>query len=166
MQNLMQKCLPVLLALIVMAGLPAITWASGDSLLPVIPEAQDRYSATQGCVEPTAEMRRNHMEYILHQRDDTVHRGIRTKQYSLEECINCHVSDAPDAPRYSSDEHFCNSCHSYAAVRIDCFQCHADRPVKTPGPHMSSGHAKSDIKPAALSAEPHQALATEVIRHD
>ena len=104
-----------------------------DSLLPVIPEAQGRVSEAQGCVEPVEEMRKNHMEYILHQRDETVYRGIRTRQYSLEECINCHVSDAPDAPRYGDVEHFCSSCHTYAAVQIDCFQCHADRPVKTSG---------------------------------
>lgn len=104
---------------------------AGDSLLPDIPQAQGRFSDTQGCVEPTEEMRRNHMEYILHQRDETMHRGVRTRQHSLVECINCHVSDAPDAPRVSSEEHFCNSCHTYAAVNIDCFQCHADRPVRT-----------------------------------
>jgi len=102
-----------------------------DSLLPEVPAAQARFSEAQGCVEPTDDMRRNHMKYILHQRDETMHRGIRTKQHSLVECINCHVSDAPDAARVSSEEHFCNSCHSYAAVNIDCFQCHADRPVKT-----------------------------------
>jgi len=96
-----------------------------------IPEAQRRFSEEQGCVEPTAEMRANHMEYILDQRDATMHEGIRTTQYSLNECIDCHVSDAPDAPRIDSEKHFCNSCHTYAAVSIDCFQCHADRPVKT-----------------------------------
>lgn len=96
-----------------------------------IPEAQRRFSEEQGCVEPTEEMRANHMEYILDQRDATMHEGIRTTQYSLNECINCHVSDAPDAPRADSEKHFCNSCHTYAAVSIDCFQCHADRPVKT-----------------------------------
>lgn len=96
-----------------------------------IPEAQRRFSAEQGCVEPTEEMRKNHMEYILDQRDATVHEGIRTRQYSLNECIDCHVSDAPDAPRADSEKHFCNSCHTYASVSIDCFQCHADRPVKT-----------------------------------
>ena len=96
-----------------------------------IPEAQRRFSEEQGCVEPTEEMRSNHMEYILDQRDATVHEGIRTTQYSLNECINCHVSDAADAPRADSENHFCNSCHTYAAVSIDCFQCHADRPVKT-----------------------------------
>ena len=98
---------------------------------PFIPKAQRRYSDTQGCVEPTEEMRKNHMEYILDQRDATVHEGIRTRQYSLEECINCHVSDAPDAPRVDSEKHFCNSCHTFASVSIDCFQCHADRPVKS-----------------------------------
>lgn len=104
---------------------------AGDSILPELPEAQGRFSETQGCVEPTADMRANHMEYILHQRDETMYEGIRGSRHSLVECINCHVSDAPDAPRVSSEEHFCNSCHSYAAVKIDCFQCHADRPVKT-----------------------------------
>jgi ribosomal protein L44E len=115
-----------------------------DSLLPEIPAAQSRYSETQGCVEPTADMRRNHMKYILHQRDETMHRGIRTKQYSLVECINCHVSDTPDAARVSSEEHFCNSCHTYAAVNIDCFQCHADRPVKTSARQTMPAAAESD----------------------
>ena len=114
-----------------------------NSLLPEIPAAQARYSDAQGCVEPTAEMRRNHMNYILHQRDETMHRGVRTRQYSLVECINCHVSDAPDAPRVSSEKHFCNSCHSYAAVSIDCFQCHADRPVKTSGMHAMPAMGES-----------------------
>ncbi len=120
----------ILLLAAIAGGLALQAHASG-SLLPEVPEAQARYNETQGCVEPTAEMRKNHMKYILHQRDETVHRGVRTRQYSLNECINCHVSDAEDAPRISSEEHFCSSCHSYAAVRIDCFQCHADRPVGT-----------------------------------
>jgi hypothetical protein len=96
-----------------------------------IPQAQRRFSEEQGCVEPTAEMRKNHMDYIQDQRDATVHEGIRTRQHSLEECINCHVSDAPDAPHVDSEKHFCNSCHTFVSVSIDCFQCHADRPVKS-----------------------------------
>ena len=115
----------LLSGLLASVAMPAL---ADSSLLPEVPAAQARYSEAQGCVEPTAEMRRNHMKYILHQRDRTMHKGIRTRQYSLNGCINCHVSDAPDAPRASSEKHFCNSCHSYAAVNIDCFQCHADRP--------------------------------------
>ena len=114
-----------------------------------IPKAQRRFSAEQGCVEPTAEMRTNHMEYILEQRDATVHEGIRTRQHSLQECINCHVSEADDAPRADSDKHFCNSCHTYAAVSIDCFQCHADRPVKSKFQSLTSSRMHP-VNPVAV----------------
>ena len=125
---------------------------AADSLLPEIPEAQARFSEAQGCVEPTDEMRVNHMQYILHQRDQTMYEGIRTRQHSLVECINCHVSDAPDAPRVDSEEHFCNSCHTYAAVSVDCFQCHADRPVKTSGTHSMSTTPAQHLQARAAEA--------------
>lgn len=142
----------IILLMAITAGF-AMQGQAGDSLLPKIPAAQERFSEAQGCVEPTADMRRNHMKYILHERDETVHEGIRGSRHSLKECINCHVSDAPDAPRVSSEEHFCNSCHSYAAVHIDCFQCHADRPVKT-GQHQT------------VSADSPRILASEGIAHE
>ena len=84
------------------------------------------------CVEDEDEMRRNHMKYILHQRDKTMHEGIRTETYSLAKCIACHVepNDKGELPRHGDKEHFCSTCHEYAAVQIDCFQCHADRPQK------------------------------------
>ncbi len=142
-----------------------------DSILPEVPEAQARFSEEQGCVEPTGEMRKNHMDYILHQRDETVHEGVRTRQYSLNECINCHVSDAEDAPRVSSEEHFCNSCHSYAAVKIDCFQCHADRPVKTsrihsPSTGANARHARTGANPEQLTTENLRMLVSEGIAHE
>ncbi|MDW3096291.1 MAG: hypothetical protein R8G33_11505 [Gammaproteobacteria bacterium] len=83
------------------------------------------------CVEDPTWMRTNHFETVLHQRDDTVIRGIRTTKHSLKNCIDCHVTPNAEGEyaRYSnSEEHFCASCHTYAAVTIDCFQCHADRP--------------------------------------
>ncbi len=83
------------------------------------------------CVEDPVWMRSNHFETVLHQRDKTVVQGIRTKKHSLKNCIDCHITPNAqgDYARYSnSEEHFCASCHSYAAVSIDCFQCHADRP--------------------------------------
>ena len=83
------------------------------------------------CVEDPEWMRTKHFETILHQRDETVLHGIRTTKHSLKNCIDCHITpnSSGDYARYSnSEEHFCASCHSYAAVSIDCFQCHADRP--------------------------------------
>lgn len=93
--------------------------------MPVIPMGMG-----DSCVEDTDFMRRNHMDMLKHQRDETTLRGVRTKQYSLVECINCHVVNGPgmEAVSASDPRHFCRSCHEYAAVNIDCFQCHASRP--------------------------------------
>lgn len=85
------------------------------------------------CVEPTAEMRKNHMVYLDVHRDKTVIEGIRTNKHSLNECINCHVVPTREdgsAVHYTDEkkDHFCASCHTYVGVKLDCFQCHADRP--------------------------------------
>ena len=109
-------------------GFAASAWA--ETPLPEIPRGKG-----DKCVEPTDDMRKNHMNYILHQRDETVISGIRTKRHSLVECIDCHVPKAADPAkqvRADSPKHFCNSCHTYAAVTIDCFQCHADTPSSEP----------------------------------
>jgi len=99
--------------------------ALADTPLPVIPKAKAR-----PCVEEPAVMRRNHMEFLKHQRDDTMRLGIRTSRFSLKECISCHAVDGADGKPVTikSERHFCNACHDYAAARIDCFQCHASTP--------------------------------------
>ena len=133
------------------------------------PWALEKSDSSTGCVEPTADMRKNHMDYIRDQRDATMHEGIRTKQHSLVECINCHVSDAPDAPHVDSEQHFCNSCHTYASVSIDCFQCHADRPVKSRFQPLSknSGHpVRTNVDPTVLATEQPQVLANEGIGNE
>ena len=95
-----------------------------------VPPPKGNYNDETLCVEPVEIMRRRHFDFILDHRDRTVIQGIRTKQYSLIGCIDCHVT--PDEQgkyaRYSENTHFCASCHQFAAVTIDCFQCHADRP--------------------------------------
>jgi [DsrC]-trisulfide reductase subunit J len=116
-----------MLAVLAAAPLPA---EAGRVPLPSHPEALKKFSATQDCVEPTDVMRRNHMKLILHQRDETMHLGIRTKRHSLAECVACHVS-RDKAGKYlpvNGPGEFCESCHEYAAVEIDCFQCHATVP--------------------------------------
>ncbi len=82
------------------------------------------------CVEPTEVMRREHMNYLFDQRDKTVISGIRTKKYSLTGCIDCHAQPAADGKivRAEEPEYFCTACHLYAAVKIDCFECHSDKP--------------------------------------
>ncbi len=84
----------------------------------------------ESCVAPTADMRRNHMEYLKHERDEVVREGVRDTQYSLAECVNCHgAHDDQGRPvPVNADGQFCDSCHHYAAVSIPCFQCHRKVP--------------------------------------
>lgn len=79
------------------------------------------------CVADPAFMRRNHMDLLKHQRDDTVHAGDRAGKFSLQACIQCHASLQTHSVTQASTN-FCVSCHSYAAVKIDCFECHAAQP--------------------------------------
>ncbi|HIE55193.1 MAG TPA: Hdr-like menaquinol oxidoreductase cytochrome c subunit [Chromatiaceae bacterium] len=84
----------------------------------------------ESCVEPTDVMRRNHFEFILHQRDLTVHQGIRGAKHSLVGCVDCHAKkDAQGKPvPVNAEGQFCAGCHEYAAVNIDCFSCHSTVP--------------------------------------
>lgn len=117
--------------LVILVGLTALPMISnaGD-LGPVPPKAKAKASEKTQCVEPIAEMRKNHMEFLLHKRDETMREGVRTKTHSLTECIDCHVTpnDKGEFARIGDDEHFCSSCHNYAAVNVDCFDCHSDLP--------------------------------------
>jgi hypothetical protein len=113
------------------AGLLLIAaWAGAQAEATDI-KAIAQVSETEKCVAPKEEMRRTHMQKILHQRDETMHKGIRTTRHSLQSCVNCHVTkdDAGQVVDISNPKHFCSSCHKYAAVSIDCFQCHNSKPT-------------------------------------
>lgn len=100
------------------------------SFVPELPQANEYADPVTKCVEPVEDMRRNHMNYILHQRDETVHAGVRTPQHSLARCVSCHVQKADDGQfvPINSKGQFCQTCHEFAAVKIDCFECHATVP--------------------------------------
>lgn len=79
------------------------------------------------CVADPAFMRRNHMDLLRHQRNETVHRGVREARASLKGCIECHASAETGSVAVARTD-FCVSCHSYAAVKVDCFECHSSKP--------------------------------------
>ena len=105
------------------------------------------------CVEPTDVMRRNHMEFLLHQRDETVHNGIRGAKHSLAGCVDCHatVTNGHAKPVNEPGE-FCAGCHEFAAVNIDCFQCHRTVPQEqsAAAPHPTT--VIGDVEPKDLGA--------------
>ena len=116
--------------LAVLFALAAFADASGERASrvarPVVKIAQG-----EACVAPTDEMRRNHMALLLHQRDRTLREGIRSTRFSLKGCVDCHASK--ETASVLGKDGFCSSCHEYASVKIDCFECHSAERQKATG---------------------------------
>jgi hypothetical protein len=108
--------------LALVAGAPM--QATAGSVKPVLERGKG-----DKCVEDTQTMRRNHMELLKHHRNETMREGIRTTKYSLKACISCHAS-AKTGSVAASKEDFCAACHNYAAVKLDCWDCHSTKPLK------------------------------------
>ena len=87
-----------------------------------------RIERGEACVAPTGEMRRDHMDMLLHQRDRTMRQGLREPRFSLKGCVDCHASR--ETGSVLGKDGFCSSCHEYAAVKIDCFECHSPQAQK------------------------------------
>ena len=102
---------------------------SHDGEIHVI-DGHSKADMLEQCVEPTEMMQKDHFGFLYHQRDNTVIDGIRTKQHSLANCIDCHVSydKSGTAIPINSEGQFCQTCHVQTAVNIDCFTCHATVP--------------------------------------
>lgn len=82
------------------------------------------------CVAPTEEIRRYHMDYLKHERIAVVQQGVRGSKYSIAECVDCHAGRdaAGKAVPVNAEGQFCQNCHNYTAVHIECFQCHRKVP--------------------------------------
>jgi [DsrC]-trisulfide reductase subunit J len=117
--------LAALFAGAVAIGLALADEPAGRTPIPAIPKAKGDH-----CVRDTAFMRRYHMVMLKHQRDETVHEGLRGGDFSIKGCVRCHAVAGSDGQpvSYADPKHFCRSCHSYASVSIDCFECHASKP--------------------------------------
>ncbi len=121
-----QKRLVVLLGMVLLS-VPSIG-LSQAGLSEVVPGS--RAAGLDACVAPTEDMRRNHMEHLLHKRDKTMRQGIRTLEFSLNECVSCHVAknDTGQFTPIADEGQFCQSCHKRVGQKIDCFQCHRTTP--------------------------------------
>ena len=116
--KLLRLLVTLLMALIAVSPGPTFAGDGSRTVQPAIEIANPG-----NCVAPVEEMRRNHMEMLRHQRDRTLRQGIRGEAVSLNACIECHASKKTGSVLGANDN-FCQGCHSYAAVKLDCFECH------------------------------------------
>ena len=122
------KGLIFLLMLIALLGLSAC-----DSEPPTLMKATKQFESDEIRDKHIVDMRKNHMDALKHKRDETVYKGIRTEKNSINACINCHVPESYNGEilRHTDEKHFCTTCHTYVAAKLDCFECHVDHPIKT-----------------------------------
>ncbi len=115
---------------IAVAAAMVVLGLAGSAIAGDVPVPVPAKGAGEACVADTDYMRRYHMTMLKHQRDDTVHDGIRTERFSLKGCIDCHAVEGDESKpvKITDSRHFCRSCHDYAAVRVDCFECHSSVP--------------------------------------
>jgi hypothetical protein len=120
------------LAVISLLALVLFGLSACDSEPPALMKASKQFDSDEIRDKHVAHMRKYHMVELLHKRDETVYKGIRTEKHSLNACINCHVPETHNGEvlRHTNPEHFCSTCHGYVAAQLDCFQCHVDHPVK------------------------------------
>ena len=85
------------------------------------------------CVEPTDIMRKQHMDFLKHDRDLTMRQGNRNIKHSLNQCVECHAQTDARGEFISINEsgQFCAVCHEFTSVKMDCFECHATKPEKS-----------------------------------
>lgn len=119
------------LVVLVAAGAAFALDTAGAGRVPV---PQPTIERPGRCVDDPQVMRRNHMDMLKHDRDLTMRAGDRRVKASLKGCIDCHASAKTGTATGPGE--FCESCHAYAAVKLDCFECHSNRarPAKAASP--------------------------------
>jgi hypothetical protein len=103
-------------------GAPPAGAADGRVPMPELTKAQG-----EACVESTDVIRRDHMDLLKGQRDQTMRLGIRDGKHSLKGCIECHAAPDPKAEGARTIEGFCTQCHDYVGVKPDCWSCHTPK---------------------------------------
>ncbi len=126
-----------------------------DSQPPKPMKAVKQFDTDKELQAHLSHIRKDHMDLLRHKRDETMIRGIRTKENSLKGCIDCHVPVEYNGKvlRHEDPEHFCATCHNYVSADPDCFQCHVDHPVNQNN-SASNESASSVLPTVAATNEP------------
>jgi len=129
MSSSLNRAVKFVVAALLLGAVALVNASGADGAAKGVPGTA-KADSLKACVRPTDWMRRNHMELIKHARDQAVRQGIRVKEESLANCIDCHArkDGAGHYVPVDRGEEFCNGCHAYVGEHLPCFQCHATVP--------------------------------------
>jgi len=122
----LSPCFPACLGVYLKALLAVVVCVLSVPAIADGPPKPKFHIANPGkCIAPLEKIRRDHPDMLQHQRDRTTRQGIRGESAGLKACVNCHAGKSSNSVLGKGE--FCESCHSYAAVKVDCFGCHSSK---------------------------------------
>jgi hypothetical protein len=83
-------------------------------------------AAEKQCVAPRDYMRRAHMRLLIEWREAAVRRDIRTYHAPGGATYRMSLTGTCLKQCHTNKAGFCDRCHTYAAVKENCWQCHVD----------------------------------------
>ena len=106
-----KKSHSALIALMLLFVITALS-ACGNGQPPKPMEAVKQFDTDKQLQAHISHIRKDHMDLLRHKRDETMIKGIRTKENSLKGCIDCHVPAQHNGKvlRHDDPEHFCATC--------------------------------------------------------
>ena len=78
------------------------------------------------CVLPKAEMRSSHMQVIYNWRETVVRGGGRIERTPDGREFDMSLSNTCLKKCHTDKKEFCDTCHTYLAVKPFCWDCHFD----------------------------------------
>jgi hypothetical protein len=113
-----------LIGLVIVAMLAAAAYlATGAETRDASPAADSGTADSTGCIYPKEYMQTHHMQVLADWKEHAAHEGPdavmkapdgRRFQKDLATCLGCH----------DNNRFFCFSCHNYANVKPNCWNCH------------------------------------------
>ena len=113
------KVIPGLIIFVALMAFPVLKNMGNAGPVP----KPEKPKGLKECVKPTEFMRTSHMELLMDWRDEVLRDDNRKpvevagKKYEkslMVGCLNCH----------QDKKKFCDECHTYAAVKPYCWDCH------------------------------------------
>ncbi len=125
------KRFAILVMMILSLQLTAAESSNNHSHMEFTTKAKEMMDRGETYHKDVSEIRKMHPDFMNHKRDKTHRQGVRTTEYSLKGCVNCHGGfdkATGNAIRIDEKHQFCADCHKQVGVTMDCFTCHKATP--------------------------------------
>jgi hypothetical protein len=87
---------------------------------PILPKQEKQ------CVAPLAYMRTSHMNLLMDWRESVVRHDVHSFKAFNGKTYTMSVTGTCLTGCHTNKDEFCDRCHNYAGVSVQCWECHVD----------------------------------------